>query len=296
MRERHLVLDTNAFRGLPRKDVERLASSGWRFVVSEVAISETLAASVRELERGLPRDRARGLLFKRAKLFARHVDPNYPIAVAGEHVFERVRRAISGVATDDGRSDQHVSYLDQFWRVLVGTEFLDEEWIAAGHHAEAWLTDVDAALHRLARREEDLWAKVKAPVEEKRALWLGLTYDEQLATLCERFRADWGLEDDAVADRLDAHVRFLAWRLHRAAKGIEMPKENDAPDFRFSVHLGEGFVLLSGDESFVRLVDESGTHQAPWVRRLRDLDDPLPSGPPWGPSAHEAARTFRRSE
>jgi hypothetical protein len=73
-----------------------------------------------------------------------------------------------------------------------------------------------------------------------------------------------------------------------------MTKENEAPDLRFLVHLGEALVLLSGDGPFVRLVDESGTHQAPWVRRLVDLEAPLPVVPPWGASVREVARSFCR--
>ena len=293
MNERRLVLDTNAFRGLRRKEVEELAGRGFTFVVSEIALSEAMAASVREFEAGRPRDRARGLFFKRAKLFARYVDPEYPVAVAGGHAIERIRNATTGVFDADSENAKHAEHLRQVWHVLVGIELLDEEWISAGHEAERWLAHLDAELQSLARREAELWNGVPDEIAEKRAGWLALSEEERLGHLREYLLSTWAF-DEAMTDRLDGHTRFFAWRLHQAALGREMTKENDAADLRFIVHLGEGFLLLSGDASFVRLVDESGTHQAPWVRRLQDLDDPLPDGPPWGGSAHEAARAFRR--
>jgi hypothetical protein len=95
-----------------------------------------------------------------------------------------------------------------------------------------------------------------------------------------RFRyllSTWAF-DEAMADRLDGHTRFFAWRLHQGALGREMTKENDAADLRFIVHLGEGFLLLSGDASFVRFVDESGTHQVPWFAAFRILMTPCRTG------------------
>ena len=39
----------------------------------------------------------------------------------------------------------------------------------------------------------------------------------------------------------------------------------------------------------------SGTYQAPWVRRRDDLDE-LPEGLPWGDTAREAQRAFKRRD
>ena len=41
--------------------------------------------------------------------------------------------------------------------------------------------------------------------------------------------------------------------------------------------------------------DVSGTYQAPWVRRRDDLDE-LPEGLPWGDTAREAQRAFKRRD
>jgi hypothetical protein len=48
------------------------------------------------------------------------------------------------------------------------------------------------------------------------------------------------------------------------------------------------------DEHLANLVDESKTVQAPWFRRIEDLDLPLPECPPRGTDARTFAAAFRR--
>lgn len=54
--------------------------------------------------------------------------------------------------------------------------------------------------------------------------------------------------------------------------------------------------MLTSDHRLIRYIDEAFTYQAPWVRRLEELDLPLPEGPPWGRSAEEAALGFARPQ
>jgi hypothetical protein len=100
---------------------------------------------------------------------------------------------------------------------------------------------------------------------------------------------------DAVADRFDAHIAVTARRLRTAAAGARMPKANDGTDAALTMHIAEGCFLVTGEAQLIKLVDESGTYQRPWVRRLDDLDD-LPEGPPWGASARQAADAFERRQ
>jgi hypothetical protein len=74
-----------------------------------------------------------------------------------------------------------------------------------------------------------------------------------------------------------------------------MPKKNDGADFALMAHVGSGHFVLTNERALVDIVDGSGTYQAPWVRRPDDVDE-LPVGHPWGKSAREAARAFKRRQ
>jgi hypothetical protein len=82
---------------------------------------------------------------------------------------------------------------------------------------------------------------------------------------------------EAVAERFDAHIAVTAHRLRSAASGARMPKKNDGADAALTMHIAEGCILVTGETQLIKLVDGSKTYQAPWVRRIDDLDD-LPRG------------------
>jgi hypothetical protein len=213
-----VVLDTNAFRGLQVAEIERIASLGFKFSVSEMAISETMAASVREYRAGLARDRARGKLFKRVKAFAPYIDSARPIAVVGAHAINRVRLA-TGLTVDEAVLSGHDTYLLDLWRTMRGIELTDEEWLQNGDIAERWLAALDAELSSLARPFSDLWSNVKDDVDTKRADWNAASDETKLTAIHTHIVQAWGL-DDATANRLDAFVRFFAWRLLRARESL----------------------------------------------------------------------------
>lgn len=119
------------------------------------------------------------------------------------------------------------------------------------------------------------------------------TKEQQLAALRDYLKTICWKMSGPVADRFDAHIAVTALRLHSAGLGARMPKENDGADLALTMHIAEGCVLVTNETQLVKLVDDSKTYQAPWVRRLNDLDD-LPQGPPWGEGARRLAQSFRR--
>jgi hypothetical protein len=294
-----LVLDTNMFRSLTDDQLASLASRGFELSISEIAIGETWARSAREYKEGKARTAARGLPFGRAKKLKAFVDEEYPIALTGADALERIRQQVDGVVAEESESGQRASAFKNTWPILTGIGYTDEEWVADGERLSLWLDKLDTDLVHLAKKDEDLWTEARGrgvgeeSIEAMKKTWAGYSEERQLKELRAHFRDTWGWEP-ALAERLDAHICTHAWRLHVAAYAREMPKRNDGADFRLTVHLGEGFILLTGDEALVRTVDECGKVQAPWVRRLEDLEGLLPEGPPWGESARAMIGKFQR--
>jgi hypothetical protein len=174
----------------------------------------------------------------------------------------------------------------------------DDQWMQDGMTAQKHLDELDKDFFDLARRDEELRKKPvpadtdPATLSAQYAKWDSLSDAEQLALLRDYAKRAWHLSD-AAAERVDAHICVTALRLHLAATGARMPKKNDGADVGLTIHLGEGGILVTNENPLVDLVDQSGTFQRPWVRRLNDLDA-LPDGLPWGEGASEAARTFQR--
>jgi hypothetical protein len=54
--------------------------------------------------------------------------------------------------------------------------------------------------------------------------------------------------------------------------------------------------VVTADEKFIRRVDESGSHRAPWVRHPEEiLPWGLPISLPWGHDARRFSKTFEPS-
>jgi hypothetical protein len=293
-----LVLDTNIYSFARIDDLARLAGRGLVLRLSDIALHETWARSVREYqEKGTPLKKARGVLFKRASSVAPYLDKGTPIAASGGALARRIIAQTDGTSIDS-KDQRYFRHLNDVWEKLLRGDMSDELWIENGQVAKKHLDELDQNLFDLARREEEL-RKNPAPdgvdaatLAAQYAKWDSLTGDEQLALLREYAKTTWNLSD-ATAERLDAHVHTTALRLHLAALGARMPKENDGADAALTMHIGDGCVLLTNETHLVEIVDQSGTFQRPWVRRLDDLDA-LPDCPPWGETAREANRAFRR--
>jgi hypothetical protein len=292
------VLDTNTTRFERLPEIKALAKRGFRLRIAETAFAEWTAACVRGWKReGWSRQEARSKYFGRARAIAPFLDADLPVAPDGGSLARRiVAEADGALASDEG--DGQARQLREFWADVSGIGITDEEFIHAGTMAETFLDELDSNFISLARREQDLRKNPRSPdvgPAERKAgyqLWDAMSSADRLTHL-RRFVRETLHFSPAAAERLDAHVCTFAYRLHMAALGERMPKQNDGGDISLPVHLGAGCFLITQEKRLVDIVDQSGTFQAPWVRRLNDLDD-LPEGLPWGDSARRESKRFAR--
>jgi hypothetical protein len=291
MTGRILVLDTNVARFARIGTLEALASRGLRLRVSETAYLEWWSQGVRMLPDN--RVEARAIFFGRAKKIAPLLDQETPIAISAGMLARRIVAEADGQPIPDEYDARERGLIKQ-WKTVSGIGFTDEEWSEWGRVAEAHLQELDAELIRMALPERELAKKIPAEMKEANDAWVALPPDEQLAHL-RRFVKETLKLSDAAAERVDAHIQTTALRLHAAARGARLPKRNDGADVSMSTQVGSGCIMVTDEWQFVDIVDQSGTYQAPWVRRLDDLDE-LPEGLPWGDTAREAQRAFKRRD
>lgn len=278
-----LVLDTNVYGYGALAKLALLAERGLLLSVSEIAFTEALARSAREFRTGgMRRGRARGKFFGRSKSLAPYLDPACPVALGAGGITRRVAAQTTGgppVQVAEERS----RLLNAMWQVVVGHEFSDEEWVRQGRVAEEWLT----------WRDETLFTTIRAVRDQREPpRWAAMSQAERLAAIRTSLATFWGFSR-AMIERLDAHVATVAYRMLEGERGSRLPKENDGADVHLTQHLAEGAVLVTNDERLIDIVDRSGTYQAPWVRRLDELES-LPEGLPWGEGARQQAASFNR--
>ncbi|MGA3124806.1 MAG: hypothetical protein ABSF69_29005 [Polyangiaceae bacterium] len=292
------VLDTNIARFGPPCDLEKLARRGFRLRVAETAFLEWIAACVREWQEARwSRPIARQKFFGRAKSIAPFLDSDVPVALDGGLLTRRIVAQADGKPAVKAFDDRQQAFVE-LWRRIVGLEMTDEEFIAAGQSANAFLDELDANFIDLARGEEELRKRVPpaemdaASLSSAYAQWDEVSDMEKFTQLCRHAITSWRLSPVA-AERLDAHVCTTAYRLQAAARKERMPKRNDGADASLTIHLGSGSILLTKDEKLIDVVDRSGTFQAQWVRHPDDLDNP-PYGLPWGDDARRSGSSFRR--
>jgi hypothetical protein len=286
-----LVLDTNIARFAPAVGLEALAKRGHRLRVSETAYLEWWAQGVRMFPES--RVEARAIFFARAKRIAPLLDSETPIAVSAGILARRIVAEADGQPIPMEYTEREHALTEQ-WRRVSGVGLTDETWCEWGRVAEEHLAELDSELIGMARPERELAKKIPEDMKEANDAWVALPDDEQLAHM-RRFVKETLDLSDAAAERADAHIRTTAFRLHAAARGARLPKRNDGADVSMSTQVGSGCLVVTNEWQFVDIIDQSGTYQAPWVRRFDDLDD-LPEGLPWGENAREARRLFKRRD
>jgi hypothetical protein len=246
-----LVLDTNIYSFARAADLQHLSSRGLVLRVSDVALLEAWARSVRQYAEGEPLRKARGTLFARARSVASYLDKETPIAVGGGQLTRLIVARADGTRYDS-EGARYIRHLHARWRTLVGPGMSDEQWIANGRVAQGHLDKLDREFMDLARREEELRKKPPPNDVDPATLpalyeqWDALSSVEQLALLRDFLKDTWRLSE-AAAERLDCHIRVTALRLHLAALGARMPKENDGADVSLTLHLGEACVLVTNE-------------------------------------------------
>ena len=135
-----LVLDTNAFRSLSDARLDAIAARGLNVSVSEIAFTETWARSVRDFKVGKPRREARGQFYGRARRLRRYIDDEYPVALIGRPLIERLRQQLVNENPPDG-PDRFAPFMRAQWRTVVGIGHTDEEWLAFGEQHGGWLAE-----------------------------------------------------------------------------------------------------------------------------------------------------------
>jgi hypothetical protein len=266
--------------------------------VAETALLEWIAACARNWgTEGESRGETRAKFFGRARRIAPFLDANEPVALDGGILTREVLAEVGQLAPTSTANERRRN-LSQLWRRIIGVGLTDEEFVREGAYAEEFVNSLDERFARLARREEELRKNPVPPdvdpalLEAGYALHDALPDDEKLAQLRAYAVRAWEFSSVA-AERFDAHVCTTAYRLHQAARGAVMPKQNDGADVSLTLHLGAGSVLVTSERRLVEIVDASGTFQAAWVRHPDDLDG-VPECLPWGAEARAVATSFRR--
>lgn len=287
-----VVLDTNAVRALDASVASKLTADGRLLSISEVALIELWAASVRSLADGASRARARGLLQVPIRRLNKFVDPIYPVAVVRTPALQRVEHQVGGPPPSKEVTD-YVAMRTAEWRLVASGAWNDEEWIAQGRIYQRWLDDIEGQFAKLARRSDQA-SREDAPVDggERRKRYEALTKDERRDAYLA-FAREAVPVSPAAEERVDLWHRFLGQRLFEAAQGSRSPKDNDGADSMTLIHVAEGAVLVANDRKMVDVVDECGSFQGAWVRRFDQLDD-LPDVQPWGPAARALSHVFAR--
>ena len=278
-----LVLDTNVYSFGRIHDLARLVERGLLLSVSEIAFTETIARSFREYRDGMRRGQARGKLFRRSKVIAPFLDPAYPVALGAGGITRRIAAQTAGTRPNHA-AERQSALLIAMWRVAVAHEFTDEEWAANARVAEAWLTERDQAEFTVMRAVRG---------QRKPVGWSTKPEAERLAIMRTSLAEFWGFTP-AMTERLDAHVATTAYQMLQWDTGARTAKKNDGADGHLTQHIAEGSVVVTNDNRLIDIVDSSGTFQAPWVRRLDDLEC-LPEGLPWGENARRQATSFTRA-
>jgi hypothetical protein len=277
-----LVLDTNVYAFGRTDDLAGLAERGLLLSVSEIAFTETILRSFREYRGGMRRGQARGMLFRRSKAIAPFLDPAYPVALGAGGITRRVAAQTAG-AMQNHAAERQSALLIAIWQVVIKHEFTDEDWAANAKVAEAWLTERDQAEFTVMRAVRG---------QPRPVGWSAKAEAERLAVMRASLAEFWGFTP-AMTERLDAHVATTAYQMLQWDTGARTAKKNDGADGHLTQHIAEGSVVVTNDNRLIDIVDRSGTFQAPWVRRLDDLEC-LPEGLPWGEDARRQARSFTR--
>ena len=176
------------------------------------------------------------------------------------------------------------------WHLAASGDLDERALLDVGRGANEYLTKAGESWKQYALRweEHDNLAWFKAlPDSKRRSMFVKHITDD----LCSK-----GFLARRVRQRLHAFYNVIAWHMWNAAMGAHKPTANDSEDLASLMHLAEPAFILTRDDKLIRAVDASGTHQAPWVRRLNGfLNAKLPEGRPWGTKARNALATFVRT-
>jgi hypothetical protein len=276
------VLDTNVAWYAPMTDLEALKSSGFLLSISLEAVAERWARAART---------ERPELLGRARTIDRVLDPRMRFAVSGPPLEDQL-----GCLGRDADEQQRYPFLhaaaEERWQQLL--RGVPPDWREAGQAVDRAIdAQTQEWIGKLAR-VPDIIRQADAKAENSPEA--GMPEDEAVVVLARRFADDLhvGMPGGA-GERLDAASRVFVKHVIIAGYHGRLPQPNDYEDFRLLLHLAVPVFLVTNDKRLVKLVDETRSFQAPWVRTLAEMQArDLPTGVPWGSNARGQARSFRR--
>jgi hypothetical protein len=276
-----LVLDSNVYGFEPVGALMGLANRGFILRLSEVAFYERLAASFRDhVVKHASIAATYDDFIRRAQTVAPCLDLLAPIALGGANLTRRIAALADGRPPNEPGEHFHASLL-ALWRRIVAGDMSNEHWHTAGKMAGEMVDNWDAQHFAICQDAEVQIGEVQ---------WKHVPEDGLRAEL-RSIAGDFSVD---TAERLDAQLCSVSYRVHQAKWGARRPKKNDGADLSLPIHIGEGCFLLTRDQKLIDLIDESRTYQRAWVRRPDDLDALPADGSPWGQYAREVNRSFSR--
>lgn len=274
-----VILDTNYYRGASVVLLDELVRKGF-------AVSLSLNAFVEHWARTRT-DNNLGLLVGRAKNIAPYIDAHFPLLPTGRQLVALV----GGNVRDnvDPQLEYFMEWTRETWRYLVSGD-VPEEWWARG----AFAGDLTMGDHRR------MWEALREMTPDIFPVAPALPMAQAFRRIAAEF-----LE---VAARMESmpgnvqsrkHAFYVVAALHvvraHQAPGSYSRDPNTAEDIDLLQHLATPAVLATRDFELIEFVDESQSHQAPWVRTIGEiLVDGAPPGVPWGKNAHREKARFRR--
>jgi hypothetical protein len=284
-----LVFDTQYYRGLHAPELAELRRRGF-------VLSVSFSAFVEVWGRSLVDDKP-GLFFSPARKFSPFIDRSYPIAASSGDLFARL-----GARPPPGREADAAKYLEWAhvcWIHATTSNADDPFYREHGAAARREIADRKGTWLRLAKSWRVREQRISVEQHERNLNILRAAHPGRL------WRAMWrhvremhparGMRPPPPQERFNAYLRVAADQLLKTGSETETAAANDAQDLLQLTHVGEVAIFVTQEKKILRLVDQSGTFQAPWIRTLAEvLTERLPRGRPWGRHARRIAASFHR--
>lgn len=279
-----VVLDTSCVRGTPRAHLEALRASGVRLEVSTLAVDELAVRIVHAPPMGETPDR-RGALRARMRFLGQLLGPPFPIAPT--HAFLVERRG--GTWGPRMGYDVYEHNMRAAWAALASEEPMAPDVADYVRKIASYVTETGADYMETQERMAAFGAPTPQDVEMMRR------FGHMIPSALDAVHMPG---PPTVRERFDLYTRLCDLRPftahHRARGQLSKAEENDAIDVNLTHHVADGAILATRDYRFLEEVDATNSPQAPWVRTVGELlAGRIPSGPPFGLSARNAAKRHR---
>jgi hypothetical protein len=295
-----LVFDTHYYYTLDAPVLRELRSRGYALSVSMSAFIEAWARC--------RRDRTPALFFGPAKKLAPFIDSAYPIAASSSDLFIRLGAQLPDAERNRAR---FVEWSQIAWKHAATSNSRDPFYRVHGAAAKkevasrrrTWLAMARSWANLSKQQEERARTeKRRRELEERNRSNDRLLREANPKSLWKAMRRYLiafhplpGMQPPSGEERFNAYMRVMGEYLLRTGRGGATAAANDAQDVLQLQHIGEGAFFMTRERKILKLVDQSRTFQAPWVRTLVEvLTERLPRGSPWGRHARRLGAVFHR--